>query len=74
MEYSKQIVEFPSADVQPVRHGKWLDGYGYAGNYYDCFICDQCETESMAKTKKQKLALEITTLKEPFSFRQILLV
>lgn len=32
------------------RHGKWLDGYGFAGNYYDCFVCDQCETENMTKT------------------------
>lgn len=32
------------------RHGKWLDGQGFAGNYYDCFVCDQCKKESMAKT------------------------
>lgn len=44
------ICNVPAADVKPVRHGKWLDGYGFAGNYYDCFVCDQCKKESMAKT------------------------
>ena len=38
-----------SADVQPVRRGKWLDGYGFAGNHYDCFVCDQCKEATMVK-------------------------
>ena len=41
-----EIEKLPSAE----RHGKWLDGYGFAGNYYDCFVCNQCKKESMAKT------------------------
>lgn len=44
--YREYIKKLPSAE----RHGKWLDGYGFAGNYYDCFVCDQCKKESMAKT------------------------
>lgn len=40
------IKALPSAE----RHGKWLDGYGFAGNYFDCFVCDQCKKENMAKT------------------------
>lgn len=42
---------FPVSDAIPERQGKWLDGHGFAGNYYDCFVCDQCKKESMAKTK-----------------------
>ena len=39
-------------EVQPSaeRHGKWLNGQGFAGNYFDCLVCDQCKKESMAKT------------------------
>ena len=40
------LEEAPSAE----RHGKWLNGYGFAGNYFDCFVCNQCKKESMAKT------------------------
>ena len=43
---NKILSDLPSVE----RHGKWLDGYGFAGNYYDCFVCDQCKNESMAKT------------------------
>lgn len=36
--------------AEEVRHGKWLHGQGFAGNYFDCLVCDQCKKESMAKT------------------------
>lgn len=46
-DIDKQVImELPSIE----RHGKWLDGYGFAGNYFDCFICNQCKKENMAKT------------------------
>ena len=45
-----QVVFEESGDLHAERHGKWLDGYGFAGNYYDCSVCNQCKKESMAKT------------------------
>ena len=32
--------EFPSADVAPVRHGRWIEQEKYTfGTMYDCSIC-----------------------------------
>ena len=36
--------------AEAVLHGKWVHGQGFAGNYFDCLVCDQCKKESMAKT------------------------
>lgn len=44
------LLEYIDALPSAERQGKWLDGYGFAGNYFDCFVCDQCKKENMAKT------------------------
>ena len=40
----KTIKEFPAADVQPVKRGKWIaenrDNRGYA----DCYTCSHCKS------------------------------
>lgn len=44
---NKILSDLPSVE----RHGKWLDGYGFAGNYYDCFVCGQCKKRKYGKNK-----------------------
>ena len=35
------IGKMPAADVEPVRHGRWVEQEKYAfGTMYDCSICD----------------------------------
>lgn len=39
---TERLLEIPSADVQPVKHGKWeeIEEYGGWGNtYFRCSIC-----------------------------------
>ena len=36
----KKVVKIPAADVEPVRHGRWLDTYG------DSWKCSVCGVES----------------------------
>ena len=36
-----RVENFPSADVAPVRHGRWIEQEKYTfGTMYDCSICD----------------------------------
>lgn len=46
---SEAIEALNRKEYPAVRQGKWLDGQGFAGNYYDCFVCDQCKEQTMAK-------------------------
>ena len=39
------ILNQPIADVQPVRHGHWIEQDGYDGDtYYDCSVCGESWT------------------------------
>lgn len=42
---NKSIQFFPSADVAPVRHGKWIQG---KGNYVTCSLCGAGTTAESA--------------------------
>ncbi len=35
----------PTADVQEVKHGAWINEYYYGDNFYH--TCDQCHTEQL---------------------------
>ena len=40
-EWLWDILDIPSADVAPVRHGQWIEQETYTfGTFYACSICD----------------------------------
>ena len=42
IETAKEIVEdAPSADVQPVKHGRWILDYGVPWNVIECSECGE---------------------------------
>ena len=41
----KDVDAIPSADVAPVRHGRWIQNYGLP----DVKLCSACKTEREAK-------------------------
>lgn len=48
IEVVKQnIKDIPSADVEPVRHGHWINDIGYAG-----WTCSECGNHEGNKTDK----------------------
>ena len=39
--FAEYLYELPTADVAPVRHGRWIEKQKYTfGVMYDCSICD----------------------------------
>ena len=43
----QQIKDLPSADVQPVRHGHWIDEtFKPTGLVFHPYVCDQCGCHS----------------------------
>ena len=39
--FAEYLYELPTADVAPVRHGRWIEQEKYTfGVMYDCSICD----------------------------------
>ena len=55
-EEVKRIKAIPAADVEPVRHGRWIPIHdlrsdGYPISVPTRFWCDQCKSESKARRK-----------------------
>lgn len=41
---ANEIMRFPRADVQPVRHGRWTWGSSSEfGNPYGSYVCSECD-------------------------------
>jgi hypothetical protein len=36
------IKNLPTADVEPVRHGRWLDMYSFDAHYQPIYQCSEC--------------------------------
>lgn len=44
-DVERLIWNAPTADVQEVKHGAWINEYNYGDDFYH--TCDQCHTEQL---------------------------
>ena len=55
LNYESILNRIPSADVQPVKHGQWLDStYKYSEYNYDCSVCGCNEYRQVGKNGRYR--------------------
>lgn len=42
MVTASDIMEFPTADVQPVKHGRWIENSDPGQNINEHYMCSEC--------------------------------